>query len=127
MMRGPVQHRANVHYSSVLVPAEYGYYGDINNVSANGMYKRYLGWFIGKYGDSKKPLTFKEWLVWAHKKGLVVSADGEKPVAPGVEEVKAAASGTGKRIAVAILIAMAVVLVIKGMPVKNETPAPAAV
>ena len=126
MMPRPGQQRSPVHYSSVLVPAEYGYYGDINNVSANGMYKRYLSWFIGKYGDSKRPLTFKEWLLWAHKKGLVVSADGVKG-APGVDEVKAAATGTGKRIAVAILLAMAVVLVIKGMPVKNQTPAPAAV
>ena len=89
------------------------------------MYKRYLGWFMEKYGTSKTPLTFKEWLVWARRKNLVLNTDG--PEAKSVEEVKKAAMGTGKRVAVGILIAMAALFLINNMPVKNTAPVAPAV
>lgn len=121
-MDRPQQGRAEVHYSSVLVPAEYGYYGDIDGVSPNGMYKRYLGWFMGKYGTSKKPLAFKDWLVWARSKRLVLNTDGASEVVPSTDDVKKVAAGTGKRVAVAILIGMVAYFIINGMAIKNTTP-----
>ena|SRR3990167_730840 len=64
--------------SPVVVPSVYGYYGDVEGVSPNQMYNRYLVGFMKKYGTSKTPLTFKEWIKWAKNKGLVdkYNADG---------------------------------------------------
>ena len=108
-------------YDAVHIPAEYGYYGRIEGLSANAMYNKYLAWFMGQYGTSKTPMVFKEWIKWAKQKKLVLNAGG--PDEPS-EEVKAAAKeamGTGKKIAIAVLVVMAAAILIKmAKPLTNQ-------
>lgn len=73
--------------------------------SPNSMYKNYRKWFDDKYGNTKTPLRFKEWLQWAQSKGKVKNADGEAEVT--AKDVLAAVKqshNTGKKIAVFSLL-----------------------
>lgn len=116
---------SGVIYDDVVIPAEYGYYGDINGVSANAMYNRYLAWFIGKYGNSKSPLHFKEWIKWAKSKGLVLNANAE--TSAEAKDATKAVMGTGRKIAIAVLVVMAVAIAISmAKPLTNQSSAPAA-
>lgn len=64
----------------ISAPVSHGYYGVVNGLSANALYNKYLAWFKEKYKDSDKPLTFKEWLLWAKNKGMIKTyqSDGEQ-------------------------------------------------
>jgi len=109
-MDAPAQRRSDVLAESVLVPTQYGYYGDINGKSPNTMYKKYLTWFAKNNEPNKKPLNFKNWLVWAHSKGMVMKASG--PEIAETQEIKEAAKGAGKQIAIAVAIAIGIGLLI---------------
>ncbi len=97
---------------SVIVPQEYGYYGDVGGVTANGLYKRYLVWFTTKYGTSKKPLSFSRWLVWAKNQEFFNASGPDKtqeiPIDKTMEKVK----NTGKQIGFTLAIVASVVLIL---------------
>ena len=89
----------------------YGHYGNVSDASPNKLYKKYLVWFGEKYAQTETPLTFKEWLQWAQKKGLaqervlstqerILNADGDN--APEEEEVAVEVNNNGRRIAIAL-------------------------
>lgn len=54
----------------VSAPKQYGYLGNINNVSANALYRRYREW-MDKSRPGKKQLSFGQWMGWAKKAGVV--------------------------------------------------------
>ncbi len=58
---------------AVTAEKKHGYYGNTAEQSANQLYKRYLKWFIDKYGEDaiEKPLDFKNWIEWAAKRGII--------------------------------------------------------
>lgn len=102
-------------YERIVVPYAYGYYG--TESTPNRMYKKYLSWFMAKYGTSKTPLTFKQWLKWAKDKGMLTSymgGDGTEQVEEVVSETKVEKTlkNTGKKIAFTIAIIAAVGLAV---------------
>ena len=76
---------------NVSVPKEYGYYGDPKDVTANGLYRRYVKWMRKKYGTTKEPMAFGEWIKWAKNNGLVRSKshswDGTEDLEDGPENI----------------------------------------
>ena len=115
--RGPALQTAdsNLVLGSVIIPTHYGYYGDVNGITVNQMYARYLKWFIGKYGNEKQPLSFRDWIVWAKRSGVVpkYSATGVETqvVAAEEEKEKVAVEKATKGIAVAAVWAMAIIAI----------------
>lgn len=97
----PVKTATQKQSDTVVVPPTfYGYYGNVDVNSPNRLYKRYLKWFAEKYGTSKMPLSFRNWIKWAKTRG-VINADGETSEEQK-EEIKKAMS-VDRKIAIAAL------------------------
>lgn len=92
--------------------------------NVNAIYKRYRNWHAENHKD-KRPLTFKEWLGWAQKKGIAEKygfTEQDAPETSGNEErvtdtseqktdVQKTMSKSGK-IAGAVIISIASIFVI---------------
>lgn len=105
--RPDYQHRPRTQYvvETVHVPYAYGHYGRVHDNSPNRLYKKYLAWFMEKYGTSKKPLNFRQWIRWAKKRGIVpgYSADGENAAENAVSN-----AGRNMAIVAAVLLVAAI-------------------
>lgn len=99
---------SGIIYDVVPIHAQYGYYGNVAGVSANALYNKYITWFVAKYGTSKNLMKFSEWIVWAKNKGLVLNAGGAEEPSEEVKAAAKAAMGTGKKVAIALLVVAAV-------------------
>lgn len=97
---------------SIETVRKHGEYGNVFSQSPNANYRRYLSWFDKKYGRTKKRLSFKEWLVWAHEKELVQRNADAAPVEETEEKVEVEVKNTGKRIAMLVLVAASIGLVV---------------
>lgn len=68
----------------------YSAHENVQNRTPNALYRNYKRWFTEKHGATKTPLSFSQWLKWAHNRGIV-NADGEvsapKPSAPAKKEL----------------------------------------
>lgn len=127
---GPRQYdrpQREVIFQTVAVPYGYGprRYRD---KSPNRLYKEYLLWFIEKYGPRSKerPLSFKQWLKWAKKKGIVPqwSADGDG-TEEGQEPAEDKMEMTGvdvKRIIKISILGVSAVLVLAGLVLAIQNP-----
>lgn len=67
---GHAQRNSADGMGGVGAPKQYGYLGDIRNVSPNTMYWRYVKWMKAHRGG-KKVLSFGHWMNWAKAKGLI--------------------------------------------------------
>ena len=100
---------------SVEAVTHNGRYGNVRNASPNHMYKKYVAWMGDKGG---KPLSFKEWLQWAQKKGLaqerVLSADGNNTeVVLSEDDVKKSLKKIGVFILFASIAVIGITLIAK--------------
>ena len=89
-----------------------GEYGNVFSQSPNANYRRYRSWFDKKYGTTRHPLSFKEWLKWAHEQEVVArtSAGAGQPQeeAKGEEKVAEVVNNAGRNIAILIMVAASI-------------------
>ena len=89
----------------------YGFYSDAGNQSPNRLWRMYLSEHDKRYGSTKRPLSFKQWIGWAKEQELVkkYKADAEaerqeKEAVAETEQIEKAVNNTGRNIAIAITI-----------------------
>ena len=99
---------------TVHVPYAYGHYGRVHDNSPNRLYKKYLAWFMEKYGTSKRPLNFRQWIRWAKRRGIVpgYSADGG-------EEAEKAVNNAGRNMLIVLGVLAAIGIVLNFMEEKK--------
>lgn len=100
---------------SVDTARHHGEFGNIFKASPNAMYRKYRSWFDKKYGTLKKPLSFKEWLKWAHEKEMVkkrsVDATPAAVEREETEKVVEVVKNTGKKIAMLVAVVASIGLI----------------
>lgn len=96
--------------SMVNAVQNYGFYSDAVNESPNKLWRMYLSEHDKRYGSTRRPLSFKQWIEWAKEQELVkkynvdAEAEKQKEEVKETERIEKVVNNTGRNIAFAITI-----------------------